>query len=77
MGGQSLGNWDVYSLLTCDIPHVLQELMTSRSDDFKSKRQMTIDIIENGETSIIEDSGNATTKELYRIHMIALGLSPI
>ena len=77
MGGQSLGNWDVYSLLTCDIPHVLQELMTSRSDDFKSKRQMTIDIIENGEASIIEDSGNATTKELYRIHMIAMGLSPI
>lgn len=77
MGGQSLGNWDIYSLLTCEVPHVLQELLTSRSDDFKSKRQMTVDIIENGKASLPTDTGNATTKELYKIHMIAMGLTPI
>lgn len=75
--GQSLGNWDIYSLLTCEVPHVLKELLTVRSDDFKSKREMTIDIIENGEANLPVETGDGNTKELYKIHMIAMGLNPI
>lgn len=76
IGGQSLGNWDIYSLLTCDVPNVMKELMTVRSDDFKNKREMTMHIIENGEAQIPKEVGDAATKDLYKIHMIALGLSP-
>ena len=76
MGGQSIGNWDVYSLLAYEVPQVLEELMTARSDDFKSKRQMTINILESGETTMPEDAGDAATKTLYEIHMIGMGLNP-
>lgn len=76
MGGQSIGNWDVYSLLAYEVPQVLEELMTARSDDFKSKRQMTINILETGETTMPEDAGDASTKTLYEIHMIGMGLNP-
>lgn len=77
IGGQSLGNWDIYSLLTCDVPNVLKELMTVRSDDFKSKREMTINIIENGKANMPSETGDAATKDLYRVHMIAMGLKPV
>lgn len=76
MGGQSVGNWDIYSLLAYDIPQCLEELMTVRSDDFKSKRKVTIDILENGEASLPTETGNATTRQLYEIHMIGMGLNP-
>lgn len=76
-GGQSLGNWDIYSLLACDVPNVMKELMTVRSDDFKNKREMVMHIIESGEANIPKETGDAATKDLYKIHMIALGLNPV
>lgn len=76
MGGQSVGNWDLYSLLSFDVPNGLKELMTVRSDDKRSQRQMVVDIIENGEANIPTRTGDAATKDLYRVHMIAMGLNP-
>lgn len=75
-GGQSLGNLDVYNLLAYDVPQVLEELMTVRSDDFKSKREMSINILETGESKMPEETGDAATQNLYEIHMIGMGLSP-
>lgn len=76
MGGQSMGNWDIYSMLSYNMKSTLQELLTVRSDDFRSKRKVVMDIIENGEASMPEDTGDASTKDLYRTHLIGMGLDP-
>ncbi len=76
MGGQSLGNLDIYDLLSYDAGPILKELMTLRSDDKKSKREMIVNIIDKGETSLPQISGDSTTQDLYRIHMIGMGLDP-
>jgi len=73
-GGQSVGNLDVYNLLSYDVPNILNELLTIRSDDFNSKRFTTIDIIQNGNTSIPSKTGNSATQNMHRIHMIGMGL---
>jgi DNA-directed RNA polymerase beta subunit len=74
MGGQSIGNMDIYDILTYDAPAILEEFMTMRSDDFSSKRIVTTDIIQNGKTQIPEKTGDAGTQNLYNIHMTAMGL---
>lgn len=74
MGGQSIGNLDIWSLISYDTPHILEELMTVRSDDFNSKRIVEVGIMQNGEVDMPENTGDATTKELFNIHMIAMGL---
>jgi len=73
-GGQAVGNLDVYNLLSYDVPNILNELLTIRSDDFNSKRFTTIDIIQNGNTSIPTKTGNSATQNMHRIHMIGMGL---
>ena len=75
MGGQSIGNLDVYNLLSYDCPAILEEFMTIRSDDFRSKRSVVTDIIQNGSASIPLNTGDANTRNLYNIHMIAMGLN--
>ena len=74
MGGQSVGNLDIYNILQYDCPAILEEFMTVRSDDFRSKRIVTVDIIQNGNCEMPKDTGDAATKNLYNIHMIAMGL---
>jgi len=74
---QAIGNLDVYALLSYDCPTILNELMTVRSDDFSSKRKVFIDIIQSGNAGIPNETGNATTRQLYDKHMIAMGLKII
>lgn len=76
MGGQSIGNLDVYSLLSYDTGRGLQELMSVRSDDRRAEREMTLDIIKNGSAKMPKNSRGAATKDLYKLHMIAMGLNP-
>jgi len=73
-GGQSVGNLDIYNLLTYDVPSILEELMTVRSDDFSSKREVITNIIQTGESDLPKSTGDANTKNLYDVHMIAMGL---
>lgn len=73
-GGQAIGNLDIYNLLSYDAPNLLNELLTLRSDDFNNKRFATIDIIQNGNTSIPAKTGNSATQNMHRIHMIGMGL---
>ena len=52
-------------------------IFISSADDFKNKREMVMHIIESGEADIPKETGDAATKDLYKIHMIALGLNPV
>lgn len=76
MGGQSVGYLDIFNILQFDTPSVVEELMTVRSDDFRSKRTVVNDIIQNGSAKMPDKTGNAGTKNLYRVHMIGMGLRP-
>jgi len=71
---QAIGGLDIYALLSFDCPTILNELMTIRSDDYISKRRILIDIIQSGSSKIPDETGNATTRQLYDKHMIAMGL---
>ena len=75
MGGQSIGNLDIYNLLQYDCSAILEEFMTVRSDDFRSKRLVITDIIQNGSCTMPKNTGDAATKNLYNIHMTAMGLN--
>ncbi len=71
---QAVGGLDVYALLSYDCPSILNELMTVRSDDFSSKRKVFFNIVQTGSSEIPEETGNASTRQLYDKHMIAMGL---
>ena len=73
--GQAIGNMDIYNLMTYDTPQILEELLTMRSDDFESKREMQINIIQHGSTDMPKRSGKGgRTQLLKRTYMTALGL---
>ena len=73
-GGQAIGNLDVYALLTYEVDNVLNEFLTLRSDDHKSKRQVYNSIIQDGKANMPESTGNGATQNLFSIYMTALGL---
>jgi len=74
IGGQALGNLDVYALLQYETSDILDELRTVRSDDHKNKRQMINDIIENGTYELPQQVGKAKTQDIFKTYMLALGL---
>ena len=76
MGGQSVGNLDVYCLLSYDLKSSLKELMSVRSDDRQSEREMTLDIIRNGSAKLPQSTKTTSSKDLYKLHMIGMGLNP-
>lgn len=71
---QALGNLDILNLLTYDTPGILQELLTSRSDDFKSKRQIITNIMQFGESDLPEETGGARTARLRKTILTSMGL---
>ena len=71
---QSIGGLDTYALLSYDCPKILAELMTVRSDDYISKRKVVTNIIQNGNSDLPTDIGQSTTHQLFKLHMIAMGL---
>lgn len=78
IGGQSLGNNDVYSLLTYDSNDILNELMTVRSDDVKRKRMVITNLRQNGQSDLPpvdkENNKGGQTREILNIMMLGLGL---
>lgn len=74
-GGQSIGNLDVYALLTYDCPSFLQEILTLRSDDHISKRKVVNNIIATGSSELPKKTGGGGTTNLMKIFMLGLGLS--
>lgn len=76
-GGQSIGNLDVNALLTYNVPSVLSELLTVRSDDHKSKRIVINDIINTGKANMPRMVGKGGTSNLMKIFMKGIGLDMI
>ncbi len=70
-------NLDVHCLLTFNVPSLLSELLTIRSDDHKSKRIVINDIIMNGKANIPRVVGKGGTSNLMKIFMKGLGLDMI
>jgi DNA-directed RNA polymerase beta subunit len=73
-GGQSLGNLDLYALLTYDCPSLLNEFFTVRSDNHVAKRKVTSDIIENGSAYMPENIPKGTTAKILDVFVIGMGL---
>lgn len=73
-GGQSVGNLDIYSLLTCDANDVLKEFMTIRSDNIKGKRQVIQNIRTDGNSKMPENIESGQTFKLFNILMKGMGL---
>jgi DNA-directed RNA polymerase subunit beta len=71
---QAIGNLDIYNLLSYDCPNIMKALMTVRSDDFKSKRIVEMNIIQNGFASLPQHTGNARSRSLKKVHLICMGL---
>jgi DNA-directed RNA polymerase subunit beta len=74
IGGQSLGNLDVYNLLTFDCNNMMKEFFTARSDNFKAKNEMVSNIINYGETSMPQVINKGRTQELFKTMMLSMGL---
>jgi DNA-directed RNA polymerase beta subunit len=76
-GGQSIGNMDIYSLLTYDSNDMLNELLTVRSDDVKRKRMVLSDLRKTGQATLPPNDENkkgGKTKETLNVMMLGLGL---
>lgn len=77
-GGMSIGNLDVFALLTYDIPNVRNELLSARADQHKSKRAMYNQIISSGGTTLassIIESESGGTYDIMKTYMTGLGLN--
>ena len=72
LGGQALGNLDVYALLQYETSDVIDELRTVRSDDHQNKRKMVNDIIEDGVYELPKQTGGAKTQDVFKTYMTAI-----
>jgi hypothetical protein len=62
------------ALLTYNIPSIMNELFTLRSDDHISKREVNNSIITTGEANIPKESGRGGTSQLFNVFVTGLGL---
>ncbi len=78
LGGQKIGHLDVYAMLTMDVPNLLTELLTVRSDDHKAKTQAYAKMMKDGKFSLAEvknrQGGQSGTNTLVKTYITALGL---
>lgn len=73
-GGQSIGNLDVYNLLTYDLDAVFDEILSIRSDDEKRKKQVLNSLRNTGEATIPEKTSEGRTKQLLKLYLMSLGI---
>lgn len=74
MGGQNLGNLDIYNLITYDVKNMLTEMMTIRSDNMKAKHEVLYNIMEYGHSAIPTEIRKGKTQDLFKIMMLSIGL---
>lgn len=72
-GGQQLGEYDLYSLLSWDAKIVIDEMFGPMSSDHKVKNELISEIIQNGSTNFKASSTNQV-KEYFDQMMTALHL---
>ena len=75
MGGQNIGNLDIFNLLTYDANNILKELMTVRSDNTRSKNEVINNIISTGKSNMPENIKKGKTQNLFNIMMLSIGLN--
>jgi DNA-directed RNA polymerase beta subunit len=74
-GGQSVAELDIRALLTYDAKNILKETLTLKSDDFVSKREVVMNIVENGEAAMPLTVGvSSKTNQLFYVMMTGMGL---
>ena len=74
-GGQSVAELDIRALLTFDVPNILKETLTLKSDDFNSKRETVMNIVENGQSPMPLNVGvGSKTNQLFYVMMTGMGL---
>jgi DNA-directed RNA polymerase beta subunit len=75
-GGQSIGELDINALLSYDAKDTLKELMTARSDNLRTKRQMLRDLRESGKTFMEswQDEEKGQSSLLLSIYLTGCGL---
>ena len=74
MGGQNLGNLDIYNLITYDAKNMLTEMMTVRSDNMRAKHEVLANIMEYGHSNIPTEIKKGKTQNLFKIMMLSIGL---
>ena len=72
-GGQKVGEYDMYSLLAWDAPHVIDEFFGPLSSDHTAKNQMIYEVIQNGETNMQKTTMNPVKDQLTQM-MLAIHL---
>lgn len=75
LGGQSVGDLDVYALLTYNNNSILEELMVVRSDNFQAKNRVLNNLRLTGQSNIPSEYKEGKTTELFKILMIGMGLN--
>ncbi|MEM4385892.1 MAG: hypothetical protein QXD03_05030 [Candidatus Anstonellales archaeon] len=76
IGGQTVAPLDIYALLNYDVPHVLKELMTAKSDDFQAKRKIISEITVTGKApDDFEVSQELKSTHIKDVMLTGLGLS--
>lgn len=74
-GGQSVAELDIRALLTYDAKNILKETLTLKSDDFVSKRETIMNIVEHGESAMPLNVGvGSKTNQLFYVMMTGMGL---
>ncbi len=74
MGGQNLGNLDIYNLITYDAKNMMTEMMTVRSDNMKAKHEVLHNIIEYGQSDLPSIIKKGRTQDLFKTMMLSIGL---
>jgi len=76
LGGQSIGELDINAMLSYDAKNILKELMSSRSDNLKTKRQLVNDLRSTGKSFMESwgESDQGQTSKLFHIYMLGCGL---
>jgi DNA-directed RNA polymerase beta subunit len=73
-GGQKIGELDVFSLLSWDVPFVIEELLGPMSSDHPTKNIMVSELIQKGRTNFRQSKTNPVKEQLSQ-YMLALHLT--
>ena len=74
MGGQTIGNLDLYAFLEYQADNIIDELTTVKSDDHRTKRIMINNIINTGSAQMPKNIGGGKTSDIFTSYMTAIGL---
>jgi len=77
LGGQSIGNLDIYALLQSDANSIIEEFRHLRSDNHKMKWKTFNNIIETGKANLPKNTDfyEGKTKDIFDTYLTSMGLN--